>query len=202
MATCWRCGQDTGGALFCLTCQAIQPPPEDPFQLLGIPPRLGLDVDDLQKRFYALSRVLHPDRYARATPQERQYATDGSARLNDAFRSLRQPVSRAELFLRQQGLEASEQRGKDVPPELLEEVFELNMALEELRGGDADARPQLESARTRFAAMLAESDSLLERQFHEYDQAPGPAPLTEIRSTLNRRRYIENLIRDVNAALV
>ena len=59
--------------------------------------------------------------------------------LNDAFRTLRDPVSRAEYFLRESGLELS----KDAPPELLEEVFELNMALEELRGGDESARPQL-----------------------------------------------------------
>ena len=66
--------------------------------------------------------------------------------LNDAFRTLRDPIPRAEYFLKQRGIELS----KDVPPELLEEVFELNMALEELRGGDESARPQLDAARERF----------------------------------------------------
>ena len=77
--------------------------------------------------------------------------------LNDAFRTLRDPVSRAEYFLRESGLELP----KDAPPELLEEVFELNMALEELRGGDESAREQLVSAQERFTGMLGEADASL-----------------------------------------
>jgi molecular chaperone HscB len=84
---------------------------------------------------------------------------------------------------------------------LLEEVFELNMALEELRSGDEDARPALESAKTKFDGMLAEIDDELAGLFAKYDAAKDQAALTEIRSVLNRRRYIENLLRDVRNAL-
>jgi molecular chaperone HscB len=117
------------------------------------------------------------------------------ALLNDAFRALRHPVSRAEYFLSERGIQLS----KDVPPELLEEVFELNMALEEIRGGDDSARPQLDSARERFAAMQAEIDSDLAALFVRQD-SEGDA-LDSIAANLNRRRYISNLLRDVDKEL-
>ena len=54
---------------------------------------------------------------------------------------------------KENGFDIGEQKSANVPAELLEEVFELNMALEELRSGDEEARPQLESAQRKFAAM-------------------------------------------------
>ena len=74
--------------------------------------------------------------------------------LNDAFRTLRDPIARAEYFLEQKSIVPS----KHVPPELLEEVFEMNIALEELRAGDESARPQLVEARERFIHMRDEID--------------------------------------------
>ena len=164
---------------------------------LGLEPRLALDLDRVQKTFYEQSRQWHPDRFSRATPVEQQRALDMTALVNDAYRTLRDPVARAEYFLRQNGLELS----KDAPPELLEEVFELNMALEELRGGDDSARPQLTEAQTKFESMRAQIDELLAGFFTDFDASRDPKVLDEIRATLNRRRYISNLLRDVNKEL-
>jgi molecular chaperone HscB len=158
------------------------------YEALGLEPRLALDADDLRKRFYERSRVTHPDLIGSA-------AEDRMALLNDAFRTLRQPVARAEYFLSESGIQLS----KDVPAELLEEVFELNMALEEMRGGDESARPQLDSARERFAGMQAEIDSGLALLFARHDAEGGA--LDEIAASLNRRRYISNLLRDVDKEL-
>src|SRR5690349_213398 len=108
----------------------------DFFQFFGIERKLQIDTDDLQKRFYARSRQLHPDRFTRKSPEEQQYSLDATSLLNDAYRVLRDPMQRAEYVLKQEGFDIGEQRSKDVPPELLEEVFELNMALEEMREGD------------------------------------------------------------------
>jgi molecular chaperone HscB len=162
------------------------------YEALGLEQKLALDLEDLKKRFYDRSRQWHPDKFTRAEPQERQKALDMTALLNDAFRTLRDPVARAEYFLRQRGMELS----KDAPPELLEEVFDLNMALEELRGGDDAALPQLESARRRFSGMLREIDNQLQGLF-----SGGPENLDEIRGVLNRRRYISNLVREVDKEL-
>jgi molecular chaperone HscB len=113
-------------------------------------------------------------------------------------------VERAEYVLDRNGFHIAEQRSKDVPPELLEEVFELNMALEELRQGDAEARPHLEEARERFISMQGALDADLQRLFERYDSAAEAEKrevLSEIRGVLNRRRYIQNLIRDVEKEL-
>jgi molecular chaperone HscB len=157
------------------------------YEAFGLEPALSLDAEDLKKRFYEQSRKWHPDRFSRASAAEQEKALEMTAVLNDAFRTLRDPVARAEYFLKQNGIELS----KEAPPELLEEVFELNMALEELREGDESARPQLVEARGRFVSMRDSIDQSL----------TATSDLKEIGALLNRRRYITNLIRDVENVL-
>ena len=198
---CWQCGGVVEKSLFCPACNSLQAPPADYYDLLGLERRLKLSIDDLQKRFYELSRQLHPDRFMRKSETERQYSLDASSILNDAYRALKDPVKRAQYLLSQEGFEIGEQRSKDVPPELLEEVFELNMALEEMRSGDDSARPQLEAAEKTFTNMLTDADQQLESLFEKYDQAPNREALGEIRGALNRRKYILNLVDEVHKAL-
>lgn len=166
----------------------------DYFTLLGVPRQLNLSLPDLQSQFYRLSRELHPDRFVRKPKAERQQALDASSQLNDAYRTLKDPLKRTEYLLKLEGFDIGEQGSKNVPPELLEEVFELNMALEELRSGDESARPQLEAARKNFEAMLAEVDAKLGQLYQAYDTIPDREKLSEIRALLNRRRYIKNLL--------
>jgi len=166
------------------------------YNALEMEPKLGLDADDLQQRFYRLSRQWHPDRFSRAGADQQQQALDRTAILNDAFRTLKDPVARAEYFLREHKLEPS----KQPPPELLEEVFELNMALDELRSGDEAVRQQLAAAEAQFRTMLAEIDASLESMFARYD-AGATELLVEMRAALDRRRYIANLVREVEKEL-
>jgi molecular chaperone HscB len=173
----------------------------DYYQLLGIPRSLNISLDELQKRYYELSRQLHPDRFMQKPEAEQQRALDMSSALNDAYRTLKDPVKRAQYLLSQEGFDIGEQRSKDVPPELLEEVFELNMALEEMRSGDDSARPQLEAAEKTFTGMLAGVDQQLEALFGKYDQTPSRETLAEIRGVLNRRKYILNLVGEVHKTL-
>jgi molecular chaperone HscB len=158
------------------------------FEFLDLPKNLDLDTKDLEKRFYALSRQLHPDLHSRKSPAERQQAEESTAVLNDAYRTLRDPITRAEYLLKLEGFDIGEQGTKDVPPELLEEVFELNMALEE-----ADAE-QLESARRKFERMRGEVDEELQQAFGSWDATNNREALTAVRGLLNRRKYITNLI--------
>ena len=173
----------------------------DYFSFFSLPRRLSLDTAELQTKFYELSRRLHPDLFAGRPAAEQQYALDASALLNDGYRVLRDPVKRAEYLLALEGSGAEEQRSAKVPPELLEEVFELNMMLEELRGGDDSARPQLDEERRRFTRMLERADCDLLHEFTVYDAAPDPTVLAMIRTILNRRKYIHNLVREVERAL-
>ncbi len=173
----------------------------DFYEIFGLPRSLNLALDDLQQRFYNLSRELHPDRFMQKPEAERQRALDMSSALNDAYRTLKDPIKRAQYLLTLEGFDIGEQRSKDVPPELLEEVFELNMALEEMRSGDDSARPQLEKAEKNFTGMLSETDQQLQSLFAQYDSSHTREVFGEIRNLLNRRKYIQNLVSEVERTL-
>jgi molecular chaperone HscB len=175
--------------------------PSNYYDFFGLKHTLALDLTDLEKRFYSLSRQYHPDRYTLKSREEQQYALDATAILNDAYRTLRDPLARAEYLLKENGFDIGEQGSKNVPPELLEEVFELNMTLEELRSGDDSARPALEGARNKFVAMRGQIDSDLQNRFADYDHTRDRSVLGDIRAILNRRRYIRNLVNEVEKEL-
>lgn len=181
-------------------------PSKNFYEFFGLKRKLTVDNNALQKRFYELSRQWHPDRFSRKSAEEQTQALEATAILNDGYRTLRDPVKRAEYLLTEEGFPIGEQRSRDVPPELLEEVFELNMMLEELKSGEESARPQLEAAKQNFAQLRIGIDGELETLFAKYDAAESESEtakqaLHAIRGVLNRRRYIENLIRDVDRAL-
>jgi molecular chaperone HscB len=162
--------------------------PHNYYDFFEIPHQLSLDLKDLERRFYSLSRKWHPDRFARAAAHERLKALDASAILNDGYRILRDPIQRANYLLAENGFDIAEQQSKEVPPELLEEVFELNMALEE---ADTDS---IEAARHKFEKMQQAVDEELTGKYREYDANPSRETLSQIRALLNRRKYITNLV--------
>lgn len=155
------------------------------FEIFEIRPTLALDPKDLEKRFYTLSRKLHPD--LRRNPAERAEAEEATAVLNDAYRTLRDPIKRAEYLLKLEGFDIGEQGTKDVPPELLEEMFELNMMLEE--GQTVEVSDKLDLA-----------DEELKARFAEWDAGHQRETLSAIRGILNRRKYISNLIAKANVS--
>src|SRR6202045_3259777 len=146
-ASCWSCG-DMRAAHFCHACGKVQPPaPVDYFRFFGMPRKLNLNITRLEREFYELSRKLHPDLNARADKREQEWSLEQSSLLNDAYRTLKDPIKRTQYLLGLEGVELEEQsksatekaratgevKKQIVPPDLLEEVFELNMQLEELR---------------------------------------------------------------------
>jgi molecular chaperone HscB len=162
--------------------------PHNYYDFFEIPHHLSIDLKDLERRFYALSRKWHPDRFARAAAQEREEAVDASAVLNDGYRVLRDPIQRAAYLLKENGFDVGEQQSKDVPPELLEEVFELNMALEE--SDEAAIREAL----LKFEGIEKSIDEELTESYQRYDAQPEREVLAKIRGLLNRRKYITNLV--------
>src|SRR5271170_4411492 len=99
---CWSCG-DMRAVHFCRQCGKVQPPaPVDYFAFFGFPYKLNLDKAALEREFYALSRHLHPDINAIGSSQEQQWSLEQSSQLNDAYRTLKDPISRTEYLLRLQ----------------------------------------------------------------------------------------------------
>jgi molecular chaperone HscB len=218
-AACWACDAAlTSSALLCPACGKVQPTSAaDYFQVFGLQRKLSLDTAALEREFHRLSRRLHPDRYARAAAEEQQWSLANTALLNDAYRTLREPLQRTEYLLKLEGLEIGEEhagKGKSAnrqpPPDLLEEVFELNMQLEEMRmnqkmgENDPALQSDLTAARTRFETLLATVDNDLATKGTEWDA--GDADIRDktanaMAALLDRRRYLRNLVRDVNEVL-
>jgi len=228
--SCWSCGS-MRAAHFCESCGKVQPPvPVDYFTFFGLPPKLNIDVPALEKSFYELSRRLHPDLNARAGSQEQEWSLEKSSLLNDAYRTLRDPIKRTEYLLHLEGVVLEEQsksateqaratgeiKKQIVPPDLLEEVFELNMQLEELRmnkkmGDDdpaliAEIAKQKLSLEAKYEALVQELrtywktwDGLVDRGHAASEERTQVT--NKMVDVLNRRNYIRNLVRDVNAAL-
>jgi len=216
---CWSCAvAHNDFTLFCPHCSKIQPPPGgDYFSVFGMEPRLNLDLAELEHEFHRLSRKVHPDRFARAGENERQWSLADTALLNDAYRTLKDPLHRTEYLLKLQGAEIGEEHsGKDrkdpsrVPADLLEEVFELNMQLEEMRAArkmgetDPDLQASLEQAKRKFDTLQSEVDQELRTQWQAWDKG-DLAVRKKVEKTmvalLDRRRYLSNLVRDVTETL-
>lgn len=219
-------------AHFCESCGKVQPPrPVDYFAFFGLPPKLNVDVPALEKDFYELSRKLHPDVNAKSGSKEQEWSLEQTSLLNDAYRTLRDSIKRTQYLLKLEGVELEEQsktateqaratgeiKKQIVPPDLLEEVFELNMQLEELRANKKmgeDDPALLEEIGKQKLALEEKNDVLLnelQADWKEWDSlidqgsAAASAERTQVLKkmvdVLNRRNYIRNLIREVNAVL-
>ncbi len=185
---------------------ADQPAPAgvDYFSVFDLPRKLALDVRALEKAFYRRSRAVHPDRFARASAAEQQWSLEQTSLLNDAYRTLKDPIGRTEYLLRLEGVTlADEKSPAKTPPDLLEEVFELNMQLEEMRMGEGDPqlRAELERARAQFETQFAVLGQEIEREWTVWDASSDRAALERMAALLDYRRYIRNLVRDVREAL-
>lgn len=198
------------------------------FAFFDLPVKLGIDVATLEKQFYAMSRRLHPDRFASRPAAEQEAALAESSLLNDAYRTLKDPIPRTQYLLKLEGVELEEQskaatdaarasgveKKQVVPPELLEEVFELNMQLQEMRAAtqmgeeEPELRRDLMTAKDSFDAKMVETQTELERLWAVWDagvDAGDDAAKARARDAmvalLNKRSYLRNLVRDVNEAL-
>ena len=195
---------------FCPNCSRIQSLGRhgDYFAFLGLPRQLVLDAQELDRRFRDLSRKFHPDFYYNAPPAERLASLERSSYLNDAYRALKQPVSRIEHLLTIEGLPLgkSDEGAAKVPPGLLEEVFALNEELDEIRdlresGTDAAVlAARLATARQPIEAKREEHERALVAASEQWDRqgdAPGDArraTLESLRQLLLERNYITNLL--------
>jgi molecular chaperone HscB len=187
----------------------------DYFAVFGLPRKLSIDLSWLEQKFLQLSWKLHPDNFVNAGEQERELSLKKSSELNDAYRALRDPLSRAEYLLEIEGERKEGQTKQQAPPELLEEVFELNESLDELReakesGADLiELKGRLESAEDNFQEKLVEVDSQLQSAAKEWDAAVDVSAdattrkqiFARMNELLNRRAYIRNLVANVQKEL-
>ena len=183
----------------------------DYFAFFGLPRKLLIAQDDLERRFRELSRKFHPDYYYNASPAERLASLERSSYLNDAYRALRAPATRIEHLLAIEGLPSTKSEGESgaakVPPALLEEVFELNEELDEIReqresGADpVELASRIDAARAPIERKREEHERQIEALSAQWDgvaetgsPAERRATLDALRETLLERNYINNLL--------
>src|SRR5262249_52416318 len=176
---------------------------------LGLPRKLNFDPEELERRFRDLSRQFHPDYFYNASPPERRASLERSSYLNDAYRMLKNPVTRVEYLLDAEGLglRSPQEASKAVPPALLEEVFALNEELDEIREQRSSGAPpdrwrhRLERARAPIEAKRADHEAQVRELSARWDALPDNASPAEKRDVLQalrerilERNYINNLL--------
>lgn len=103
------------------------------FELFGLPVGYILDGDQLAERFRELQRVVHPDRYANASEQERRLSMQGATLINEAFQTLKDPIRRAHYLLSLHGIDTDVEKETTRDTAFLMEQLELREQLEAAR---------------------------------------------------------------------
>lgn len=186
-----------------LTAPEISHDPEsrNQFDVLGLPSKLSLDTKNLSAHFYALSRLHHPDFHQNAAAAERLKTLRHAAAVNDAYETLRDPVKRGRWWLEFRGRKAA--MTPRVPPALGFLVFEVQDALEEMRGGAAGTGPVLRF-REAVNNELTFRGEQLDQLFRDLDEvAPGEdnALLEQLEELLAEMSYLRTLLRDIEQGL-
>jgi molecular chaperone HscB len=219
---CWHCQSDIGGEYFCGQCVKVQPLSKDIdyFTCLGLPRKLNIDTVSLETKFYELSRAFHPDFYEGKSEMERAVSLANSAILNQAYRTMKDPIQRVEYLLRLEAGAAKDIPGK-APADLFETILEIQEHLEEFHAAKSEgnaasaaragellrnARKTLEAKRAALESRLAELfqiwDRLVEKktQAHAYP-AEKEQTLKEMRDGLSQRTYVTNMLQNITEAL-
>ena len=186
---CWSCGAERGEASFCTTCGKIQPVPQSTtyFDALGLPQKMGIDRKDVESAFREISQKVHPDRFGRASPIERRLALEHTTWINDAYRVLREPRTRAEYLMGLEGLKVGDEEERANDPELLMSMLELQ---EEAAVSDAHGLERmLREMKSRSKSLLGLAEAYFDRR--EGKQETAKRALDELRFVRRLEERIE-----------
>ncbi len=190
---CWSCGAERGDASFCTSCQLIQPLPQnaDFFKLLSLPKKMSLDRAALESAFRGLSLKVHPDRFPRASPVERRLALEHTTQLNDAYRTLKAPQTRAEYLMKLEGVEVGSEEARLKDPAFLMEMMELQEEVSE--ASDEDALEKMErDIKARHTGLM--------KQLHIYfDEGQGARD--DALKALDQLRFVGRLLERIEVRL-
>lgn len=192
LASCWSCrGAVSDGIAFCETCGAVQPPGRsDHFARLGLERGFDINADDLQARYFAAQRRLHPDRFAGRSERERAISMQQSTSINEAFETLKSPLKRAEYLLSLAGVTVNAETGNlPTDAEVLGEAMEVREALAE-----ADTVAAVED----LATEIKDRAEACRRNLGE---AFSAAETARAASLATRLKYLDRFAGDVRARL-
>ena len=214
---CWHCQSDIGGEYFCGQCVKVQPLSKDIdyFTCLALPRKLNIDTVSLEAKFYEMSRAFHPDFYEGKSEMERAVSLANSSILNQAYRTLKDPIQRVEYLLRLEAGSAKDIPGK-APTDLFETLLEIQEHLEELQAAKAQNNPsvvkriatQLKSERSMLEAKRSALERRLAELFHVWDRLVEKTrdqplknekeqTLKQMREILSQRTYLNTMLDNI-----
>ncbi len=213
---CWHCQSEVSGEYFCDRCVKVQPVSKetDYFTCFGFPRRLNIDQKKLEAKFYELSRAFHPDFYQNKSDTEQTISLSNAATLNTAYRTLRDPIQRAEYLLDLEAGAVKEIRTTP-PADLFEQILELQDTLDEFRSADRatdqaqQLRAKLQAEQRALEQRKQDMEGRLQRQFADWDalQDRGEATsesrverdrlLKDMRELLSNRTYVKSIVNDL-----
>lgn len=213
---CWHCQSEVTGEYFCERCVKVQPVSNDTdyFTCLGFPRRLMLDPQKLEAKFYELSRTFHPDFYQTKSSAEQTISLSNAAVLNTAYRTLRDPIQRAEYLVALETGSVKDIRTSP-PADLFEEILALQDTLDEYRASDRSSdqghrlRVTLQTEQDTLERRKEGMESQLRQLFAEWDQLQDAGEATslaraerdrilkQMRDLLSHRTYINNIVNDL-----
>ncbi|MCA0326193.1 MAG: Fe-S protein assembly co-chaperone HscB [Proteobacteria bacterium] len=157
------------------------------FELFGLPPRFALDRAALDERWRELQRQVHPDRFAAEGAAAQRVAMQWSARVNEAYRRLREPLARAAYLCGLNGADVQAERNTAMSPEFLMQQMELREALE-----DAATPQDLDEIDRLSASMHREALQKLEQQIDAESNWPQAA------QTVRALMFLDKLAHDID----
>jgi molecular chaperone HscB len=213
---CWHCQSEVSGEYFCDRCVKVQPVSKetDYFTCFGFPRRLSIDLKNLEAKFYELSRAFHPDFYQNKSDTEQAISLSNAAMLNTAYRTLRDPIQRAEYLLDLEAGAVKEIRSSP-PADLFEQILELQDTLDEFRATDQGTetsqqlREKLQTEQRTLEQRKRDMEAKLQQLFADWDalQERGEATsearaerdrlLKQMRENLSNRTYVKNIVNDL-----
>ncbi len=204
---CPHCGEEGHAAEFCPRCGRILPVPESEsyYKVLGYDRESPvINLADLEKRFFELSKKFHPDRFASKSALELQISHDRSSAINNAYRMLKDPITRAKYFVEKE-LGSIEEKSATVPPDMADLFFEIQDVLDTIRESaghpSESAVKEVEKAETELIQKVNELEKNLESTFSEYDAVPNKKTVENIKQILSERSYIKSFLRQVDSVM-
>lgn len=160
------------------------------FELFGLPPRYRVEERDLEHAYRALQAEVHPDRHAAADDSQKRQALQASARVNEAYETLRDPVARAEYLLEIRGVDAKDETDTQLPLEFLTQQLERRETADEAVSAHDDAA---------LAALYDDVLADAKRLRVDVERALDGDDVVAARALVRELRFLSKLAEDLDA---
>lgn len=158
------------------------------FELFGLPVGYIVDANALSERYRELQRIVHPDRFANASDQERRLSVQGAALINEAYEILKDPLARGSYLLALHGIEMDAHNESTQDMAFLMQQMELREELEGVR-----KQPDPYQAVLDISNLVNRQITSLVGQMAVQFETPTPNQLEAAREILRKMRFLQKL---------